>query len=101
MKFISKASSGSTVVFTYVLESVFDENANMLRAEALTTLFKAAGQEWRFGLNPSEVKDFINQYKLELIEDVGASYYQENYLKPIGRKLDVLPIERIIYAKII
>lgn len=101
LKFISKASSGSEVVFTYVLASVVDGTANTIGAEALTTLFKAGGQTWHFGLNPSEIKNFIKQYNLELIEDVGSSYYQENYLKPIGRKLDVSLIERIAYAKII
>lgn len=53
-----------------------------------------------FGLNPSDISNFIKQYNLKLIEDVGVSYYQENYLKPIGRKLNVSLIERISYAKI-
>lgn len=101
LKFISKASFGSEVVFTYALESVVDGTANMMGTEVLTTLFKIGEQTWRFGLNPSEINNFIKQYNLELVEDVGASYYQENYLKPIGRKLDVSLIERISYAKII
>jgi len=36
-----------------------------------------------------------------LVEDVGASYYQEKYLEPIGRSLDVSEIERIAYARVI
>jgi methyltransferase (TIGR00027 family) len=101
LKFISKASFGSAVVFTYALESVVDGTTNIMGAEVLTTLFKIGEQAWRFGLNPSEINNFIKEYNLELIEDVGSSYYQENYLKPIGRKLDVSLIERITYAKII
>lgn len=101
LKFISKAPSGSAVVFTYALKSVVDGTTNIIGADILTTLFKAGEQAWRFGLNPSEINNFIKEYNLELIEDVGSSYYQENYLKPIGRKLDVSLIERITYAKII
>lgn len=101
LRFISKASSESAVVFTYALESVVDGTANIIGVETLTTLLKAGGQTWNFGINPSEIENFIKQYNLELIEDVGSSYYQENYLKPIGRKLDVSLIERIAYAKLI
>lgn len=101
LEFISKASSGSIVVFTYILKSVIDGTSDIMGANELINLLKAGDQTWRFGLKPSDISDFIKQYNLELIEDVGASYYQENYLKPIKRKLDVSPIERIIYAKII
>lgn len=100
LKFISKASAGSAVVFTYVLESVINGTADMVGSEALTTLLKVGGQDLQFGLNPPEIKEFINKYKLQLIEDVGASYYQANYLKPMNRKLDISLIERITYAKI-
>lgn len=101
LNFISKASSGSAVVFTYILESVINGTTGMVGNEALMTLLKTGGQDLQFGLNPSEINEFINKYRLQLIEDVGASYYQENYLKPLGRKLDVSLIERITYAKII
>ncbi|WP_207716786.1 hypothetical protein [Clostridium beijerinckii] len=101
MRFISKASSGSTVVFTYVIESMINGTTDLIGAETLTTLFKVGGQNLQFGLNPSYINEYLNKYKLQLIEDVGASYYQENYLKPICRKLDVSLIERITYAKII
>ncbi|MDF2883875.1 MAG: putative S-adenosyl-L-methionine-dependent methyltransferase, partial [Clostridiaceae bacterium] len=36
-----------------------------------------------------------------LIEDIGTSFYKENYLNPIGRKLDISEIERIAYARIL
>ena len=100
MKFISKASPGSIVVATYILKSVIDGTSNMIGAEGLVNLFKAGGQAWSFGLNPSETSDFLNKYKLTLIEDVGITYYNENYLEPIGRKLDVSRIERVFYGKI-
>ena len=101
LKFISKASYGSALVFTYVLKSVIDGTESKLGAEALTTLFKAGGEPWSFGLNPSEVDNFIKQYNLKLIENVGISYYEENYLKCINRKLHVSPIERVVYAELI
>ena len=100
LKFISKNSSGSRVVFTYILKSVIDGSSNIIDGEGLRNLFEAGNQPWHFGLNPSEVNDFIGKNNLRLIEDIGASYYQENYLKPIGRNLDISKFERIIYATV-
>jgi methyltransferase (TIGR00027 family) len=101
LKFISKASSGSKFVFTYILKNVIDGTSNMIAAEGLVNLFEAGEQPWRFGLNPLEVIDFLSQYNLKLIEDIGTSFYKENYLNPIGRKLDISEIERIAYAGIL
>lgn len=101
LKFISKASSGSIVVFTYILKNVIDGTSNMVGSQGIANLFEMADQPWRFGLDPPEVSDFVNQYNLTLIEDIGASYYKEMYLKPIDRSLDVSEIERIVYAGII
>lgn len=100
LKFISKASANSIVLFTYVLKSVIDRTSNIAGADFLMNYFEMGEQTWNFGLNPSDISDFVNQYNLTLIEDVGASYYLENYLKPLGRNLYVSEMERIIYARI-
>jgi methyltransferase (TIGR00027 family) len=101
LKFISKASSGSITLFTYILKSIIDGTSSSASTDFLTNIFEMSGQAWSFGLNPSDASDFLKQYNLTIIKDVGASYYKENYLKPLGRNLNVSDIERIIYAKII
>lgn len=101
LEFISKASSGSIVLFSYIIKSVIDGTSSILGADFLMNFFNMGDEKWSFGLNPSDISDFINRYNLKLIEDVGASYYQENYLKPIGRNLYVSEIERVIHAMII
>jgi methyltransferase (TIGR00027 family) len=101
LKFIAKAPSGSIVTFTYILKSVIDGTSNKIATDGLINLLEMGDKTWFFGLNPSDIINFIKQYNLELIEDVDASYFQENYLSPIGRKLDVSLIERLVYAKII
>lgn len=99
LKFISNSAYGSEVVFTYILKSVVDGSANNQAANTMISLFKADNNPFCFGLNPSDVADFLRQYNLTLIEDVGKLYFQENYLKPLERKLDISPIERLIYAR--
>jgi len=101
LKYISKTTPGSMVVFTYILKSVIDGTSGLEGADTLMKMTKKYKAPWIFGLEPSNIKEFLQQYDLSLIEDVGASYYQEKYLKPIGRDLNVFEIERIAFAKLI
>lgn len=101
LQFISKSSSGSTIAFSYILKSVIDKTSDMLGTDNMMNYFESKNQSWIFGLDPSKLVDFLKQFNLTLIEDIGASYYQENYLKTIKRNLDVSECERIAYAKII
>lgn len=101
LKYISKTSPGSGAVFTYILKSVIDGTSNLEGADTLMKMAKKLKEPWIFGLEPSNIKEFLRQYNLSLIEDIGASYYQEKYLKPLGRNLNVFEIERIAFAKVI
>lgn len=100
LKFISKASFGSIVVFTYILKSVIHKTSNISGADQLINYFQIGERTWSLGLDPLDIDNLLRQNNLTLIEDIGNSYYQENYLKPIGRNLAVSEIERVVYAKI-
>lgn len=100
LTFISHAAQGSEVVFTYILKSFIDGSEDNQLANTMISLLKADDKPFSFGLNPSDTTSFLNQYKLTLIEDVGKLYFQENYLKPLERELDISPIERLVYARI-
>lgn len=101
LRYISKTCLGSSIVFTYIQKSVIDGTSNLEGADTLMKLTKNAKAPWIFGLEPSNIAEFLQQYDLSLIEDVGASYYQEKYLKPLGRNLKVFEVERIAFAKVI
>lgn len=102
LKYISKTSPGSRVVFTYVLKSVIDGTSNLVGADNLMKIMtKKAKSPFIFGLEPSNIKEFLLHYNLSLIEDIGASYHQEKYLKPIGRNLNVSEVERIAFAEVV
>lgn len=100
LRFISKSSPGSSVVFTYVLKSVIDRTSNIEGADDLIQYFAERDIVWHFGLDPLDIADYLKQFNLELIEDIGASYCQEKYLQPLGRNIDVSEIERIVYTTI-
>lgn len=97
--FISKTVVGSAVVFTYILKDVIDKTSDIDGANDVMNYFITKDQTWNFGINPSKVYEFLTQFKIELIEEVGASYYHEKYLKPMDRKLNISEIERAVYAQ--
>ncbi|BBB93490.1 class I SAM-dependent methyltransferase [Methylomusa anaerophila] len=101
LQFISKNSPGSIVIFTYILKTVIEKKSDINGVNDLVKYLEKYGVIWYFGLDPLNVAEFLKQFSLKLIEDVGASYYRENYLKPLGRRLDVSEIERIAYAMVI
>lgn len=100
LRFISKNSPGSIVVFTYILKSVVKKSSDIEGANDLVKYLEKYGITWHFGLDPSEVAGFLETFNLKLIQDVGAAYYQEKYLKPLGRRLFVSEIERTVCADI-
>lgn len=105
---ISETAPGSEIVFTYILKSVIEKESDIEGADDFVNYinksknrFKENYETWGFGLEPSQLEVSLRPFNLMLVEDVGASYYQEKYLEPIGRSLDVSEIERIAYARVI
>jgi methyltransferase (TIGR00027 family) len=98
--FISKTASGSRVVFTYVPQKVINKTSTVAGVNTLTLFMEANDSPWVFGIDPSRTAEFIKPFHLELIEDVGSSYFQSNYLKPVRRNLFVSGTERIAYARV-
>ncbi|WP_324715347.1 hypothetical protein U7230_08115 [Carboxydochorda subterranea] len=52
---------------------------------------------WIFGLEPGELRPFVETYHLGVIEDVGNREYQTRYLSPRGRSLLVTDAERVVH----
>jgi O-methyltransferase involved in polyketide biosynthesis len=99
LAFIGKSAPGTVAVFTYVLKSIIERRSDVPGADHLMDAV-AKDSPWIFGLEPSHLPEFLEPFQLVLIEDVGNVYYQEKYLKPIGRNLVVSEGERIAQAAI-
>jgi methyltransferase (TIGR00027 family) len=85
LRTIAARPRGSEVVFTYV------------RAEAIgDKTFRP--EPWYFGIEPSQLEAFLRERGLELLDDCGAEEHTARYLRPVGRELEVSPIERVARA---
>jgi methyltransferase (TIGR00027 family) len=94
----SIAGPGSRLAFTYVLGD-FIAGAKLYGSEKLYRRFVEGYRIWHYGLMPAAVSGFLAEYGWTECEQFGRAEYIENYLKPIGRHLAVMEIERACLAE--
>jgi len=101
IKYVAQAHTGSKVVFTYVLKSFI--NGSYI-PDGLNSLYKTMLNKknplWFCGFDPGEMHEYLSKYSLYLIEDVGHEEFLERYIKPKGRDLTVMEIERTVLAEV-
>jgi len=101
LKYVAQAPAGSKIVFTYVLKSFI--NGSYI-PDGLNSLHKLTLKKknplWFCGFDPAEMHEYLSKYSLSLIEDVGHEEYLERYIKPKGRELTVMEIERTVLATV-
>ncbi len=97
LAFVGQSAPGSGLVFTYVLKSIIERRSDI---PGIDHMLEVVGKQspWIFGLEPAGLQEFLRPFHLSLAAEVGAADYQEKYLSPIGRRLDVFAGERIAQA---
>ena len=101
LEYVAQAATGSRIVFTYVLESFINGSCVPDCLNSLYNFFlKKKNPLWFCGFEPAEMHKYLSKYSLHLIEDVGHEEYLERYMKPKGRDLTVMEIERAVLAEV-
>jgi len=96
--FLAKSAKGSRLAFTYVRKD-FLAGANLYGQEDLYNRYAGKKKIWLFGMDPAQVADFLSSYGWRLVEDIEYSELAERYVKPTGRQLLTMPVERVAYAE--
>jgi methyltransferase (TIGR00027 family) len=96
--FLAKANAGSRLVFTYVCKDFID-GVNRYGLDTLYQAYRVKGQLWRFGMDPEQVAAFLEEYAWKELEQMGSQEFIARYVKPSGRALPVMEIERAVYAE--
>ena len=102
MKYVAQAAPGSKIVFTYVLKSFIE--GKDLKGATEKSMYKwlvKGFKLFKYGLDPAEMRDYLSEYHLSLIEDIGSGEMKELYLKKVNLGLDIFEIERIALAEVI
>ena len=101
IKYVAQAHTGSKVVFTYVLESFINGSCVPDGLNSLYKFFlKKKKPLWFCGFEPADMREYLSKYSLSLIEDIGHEEFLERYIKPKGRDLAVMEIERTVLAEV-
>jgi O-methyltransferase involved in polyketide biosynthesis len=71
----------------------------MYGAEATYKRLVGGHKVWTFGLDATEVPDFLAAYGWQVREHVGAEEYRRDYFVPVGRTMPIMEIERAVVAE--
>jgi methyltransferase (TIGR00027 family) len=84
--FISKFSTGSFVIFTYVHKQVLIEPGSFVGGEKLLKDLQSIEERWTFGFLPNELPGYLSNCGLARVEDLGATEYRQKYLPDRAEK---------------
>jgi methyltransferase (TIGR00027 family) len=95
---LADAPAGSRLVFTYTPKDFID-GENFHGQEYLYKKMLLRDKIWLFGLDPDNVDDFLGEYGWHVLDHLDYEQLADRYVKPTGRKLQSMEIERIVYAE--
>jgi methyltransferase (TIGR00027 family) len=96
--FFAKAPAGSQLVFTYVPRDFID-GTNLYNQEMFYKRVVLKDKIWQFGFDPTTLGELLGRIGWKLVKDLGYAELGDRYVKPTGRNLGVLQIERVVYAE--
>ena len=96
--FLARAARGSRLAFTYIRRDFLDCQV-MYGQELLYKRYVGREKIWLFGMDPEGVVNFLTPYGWRVVEHLGYEELTERYVKPAGRELASLPVERMVYAE--
>lgn len=78
--FISKFATNSSVIFTYVHKDILDNPESFLGGKKLLEDLEKLEEHWTFGFKPEKLSHYLNQFDIQLLEDLGADEYRLKFL---------------------
>ena len=87
LRWCSRAAPGSLVLFTYVHRDVLTRPGIFVGTDRLFASLAKAGEQLTFGLEPSELPEFLSKRGLSLESDVGTAEYRRRSFTDAARKM--------------
>ncbi|QZT38252.1 SAM-dependent methyltransferase [Halosquirtibacter xylanolyticus] len=92
-----KSPVGSYVAFTYVVDD-FIQGKNIFGQHMMYKMTVKSGL-WKTGFTPKSIHLYLEKYGWDIVEETGYDRLNDRYVKPTGRKLGVMPLERMVFAR--
>lgn len=78
--FISKFADNSHIIFTYVHKDILVHPDAFLGGKKLLEDLEKLEEHWTFGFLPEELPIYLNEFDIQLSEDLGADDYRKRFL---------------------
>jgi len=79
LRWCSNASAGSRLVFTYVHRDILTKPSAFVGSQSLFPSLERAGERFTFGIEPSQVPEYLAGRGHSLEVDIGAAEYRAIY----------------------
>lgn len=73
------AAAGSTLIFTYVEQSLLDGSGSYLGSRRILDTFAFSGERWRLGLSPAELPGLLGAHGFLLRQDLSLPECRSKY----------------------
>jgi methyltransferase (TIGR00027 family) len=100
LRWCAAAASKSELLFTYVDRAVIDDPSAFAGTRRLFATLQAAGEEWKFGIDPTQLVAFLSDRGLRLEQDIGSAEYRAKYLPQVPRAMCGYEFYRIALARV-
>lgn len=103
LKFVTQhSSSGSSIIFDYVLESFVKGEYKDERARKGAECHANLGEPYIFGIEAHRIEPFLNERGFSVVSDLGPQELDQTYLMGSDRTLHghVFDFIRIVHARI-
>ena len=100
LRWCSRASPGSLVLFTYVHRDVLTTPSAFAGTKNLFAALERAGERFTFGMEPSDLPRYLGERGLSLEQDVGAAEYRARYFGAGARRMRGHEFYRVALARV-
>jgi methyltransferase (TIGR00027 family) len=100
LRWCSRASPGSLLLFTYVHRDVLTRPSAFMGTKNLFASLERVGEKLTFGIEPSQLPEFLAERGLSLESDLGAAEYRERYFGDAARKMRGHEFYRVALARV-
>jgi methyltransferase (TIGR00027 family) len=100
LRWCARAAPESILLFTYVHSDIITSPSAFLGTERLFASLEKAGERFTFGIDPSQLREFLSRRGLSLESDVGATEFRARYFGEAARKMRGHEFYRVALARV-
>jgi len=100
LRWCSRAAPGSILLFTYVHSDIITSPTAFVGTERLFASLEKVGERFTFGIDPSQLMEFLSRRGLSLESDIGAAEYRARYFGEAARMMRGHEFYRVALARV-